>query len=48
MRPSRDGRRNVLDIARAVSAEYGSVDPNKVLAYFRVLKRAGLIELNEK
>ncbi|MGD8539834.1 MAG: DUF4910 domain-containing protein [Candidatus Aminicenantes bacterium] len=43
-----DGRRNVCDIARAVSAEYGSVDPNKVLAYFRVLKRAGLIELNEK
>jgi aminopeptidase-like protein len=43
-----DGQRSVLDISRAVSAEYGSVDLKKILAYFRVLKSAGLIHLNEK
>ena len=43
-----NGHRNVLDISRAVSAEYGPVDPNIVLAYFRLLERAELVMLNEK
>jgi hypothetical protein len=43
-----DGLRSVLDITRAVSAEYGPLDPNKVLSYFRVLERAELLELNDK
>ncbi|MGD9344823.1 MAG: DUF4910 domain-containing protein [Candidatus Aminicenantes bacterium] len=43
-----DGQRNVFDISRAVSAEFGPVDPNKILAYFRVLERAELLKLNAK
>lgn len=43
-----DGRRSLLDILRAVSAEYGPVDPNTVLAYFRVLEKADLIHLDAK
>jgi len=40
-----DGRRSVLDIARAVSAEYGPVDLEDVLSFFKLLQRAGLMEL---
>jgi len=38
-----DGKRSVLDIAKAVSAEYGPVDPEKVLAFFKVLEKAELL-----
>ncbi|UCE42719.1 MAG: DUF4910 domain-containing protein [Candidatus Aminicenantes bacterium] len=38
-----DGRRSVLDIAKAVSAEYGPVDPNTVLAFFKILEKAELL-----
>lgn len=40
--------RSVLDISNAVSAEYGPIDSNKVLAYFRVLERAKLLKFNAK
>jgi aminopeptidase-like protein len=43
-----DGHRSVLEITRAVSAEYGSLDPNRVLAFFRVLERAELLKLDAK
>jgi aminopeptidase YwaD len=38
-----DGKRSVLDIAKAVSAEYGPVDPQVVFAFFRVLEKAELL-----
>jgi aminopeptidase YwaD len=38
-----DGKRSVLSIAKAVSAEYGPVDPKGVLAFFKVLEKAELI-----
>jgi len=40
-----DGKRSVLEIAEAVSAEFGRVDPGSVLAFFRVLEKAGLVTL---
>lgn len=42
-----DGKRSVLDIAKAVSAEYGPVDPNKVLAFFKVLEKAELLSFKK-
>jgi aminopeptidase YwaD len=38
-----DGKRSVLDIVQAVSAEYGPVDPQMVYAFFKVLEKAELI-----
>jgi len=38
-----DGKRSVSEIAHAVSAEYGPVDPQMVYAFFEVLERAGLM-----
>jgi hypothetical protein len=38
-----DGKRSVLEIANAVSAEYGPVDVNIVFAFFKVLQRAELL-----
>jgi aminopeptidase-like protein len=38
-----DGKRSVLDISDALSAEFGPVDPNSVLAYFKVLEKAELL-----
>jgi hypothetical protein len=38
-----DGRRSVLDISNALSAELGPVDPNTVLAFFKVLEKAELL-----
>lgn len=38
-----DGKRSVWEIANAVSAEYGPIDPNKVLAFFKVLEKAELL-----
>jgi hypothetical protein len=38
-----DGKRSILDIANAVSAEYGPVDPNAILAFFLVLDKADLL-----
>lgn len=38
-----DGRRSVLDISNAISAEYGQVDPNRVFAFFKVLEKAELL-----
>jgi hypothetical protein len=43
-----DGQRTLLDILRAVSAEYGPLEPDKLLAYFRVLERAELVKFDEK
>jgi hypothetical protein len=38
-----DGKRSVWDIANAVSAEYGPVDPQAVYAFFKVLEKAELL-----
>lgn len=38
-----DGRRSVLDIADALSAEFGPVGPSEVLDFFKVLEKAGLL-----
>ena len=43
-----DGRRSVLAIAKAVSAEYGPVDLEDVFSFFRLLERAGLVELQKR
>lgn len=40
-----DGRRSILDIARAVSAEYRPVNMEDVYAFFTVLEKAELIKL---
>lgn len=40
-----DGRRSILDIARAVSAEYRPVNIEDVHAFFTVLEKAELIKL---
>jgi hypothetical protein len=42
-----DGRRSVLDISDALSAEFGPVDPGEVLDFFKVLERAELIAFKE-
>jgi aminopeptidase YwaD len=42
-----DGRRSVLDISDALSAEFGPVDPSEVLDFFKVLERAELITLKK-
>ncbi len=39
-----DGNRSVLDISKAVSAEYGPVDPLKIYAFFKVLEKAELLQ----
>jgi aminopeptidase-like protein len=38
-----DGKRSILDIAKAVSAEYGPVNPQAVLSFFEVLEKAQLL-----
>jgi hypothetical protein len=38
-----DGKRSVLDIAKAVSAEYGPVNPKSIYAFFKVLEKAQLL-----
>ncbi len=43
-----DGKRSLLDIANAVSAEYGPIEPQKFYDYFRVLEKAELVTLEEK
>jgi aminopeptidase YwaD len=43
-----DGRRSLLDICRAVFAEYGPVDLNTILAFFHGLERVELVQLNGK
>jgi aminopeptidase-like protein len=42
-----DGKRSVLDIADALSAEFGPVDPSEVMDFFKVLERAELITLTK-
>jgi hypothetical protein len=42
-----DGQRSVLEIAKAVSAEYGPLDAQNVLAFFKVLEKAGLVSLKQ-
>jgi aminopeptidase-like protein len=37
-----DGKRSVLDIVKAVSAEYGPVAPNDIMKFFAVMEKAGL------
>jgi len=40
-----DGERSLLEIALAVSAEYGPIEPQKIYDFFRVLEKAELIML---
>jgi len=42
-----DGYRSILDIQKAVSAEFGPVELQHVLSFFRVLERAGLVTLKK-
>ncbi len=42
-----DGYRSILDIKKAVSAEFGPVKLQDVLSFFRVLERAGLVTLKK-
>lgn len=42
-----DGYRSVLDIKKAVSAEFGPVKLQDVLTFFQVLERAGLVTLKK-
>jgi hypothetical protein len=41
-----DGKRNLLDIRNAVSAEYGPMDPTEVEEYFRFLEKAGVVTIS--
>lgn len=43
-----DGKHSVLDIARAVSAEYGPVNVVYVGEYFKLLEQAGLLKLESR
>ena len=43
-----DGRRTLLDIRDAVSAEYGPLPPADVEQYFRFLERLGVLSLNAR
>ena len=43
-----DGKRTVLDIARAVAAEFGPVAPNDILRFFMVLEKGGLLTLKRE
>ncbi|UCC38460.1 MAG: DUF4910 domain-containing protein [Candidatus Aminicenantes bacterium] len=43
-----DGQRSILDITRAVSAEYGQIDVQDVYDFFSVLEKAELVKLKAK
>lgn len=43
-----DGKRSILDIRNAISAEYGPQEIAKVMAFFRDLEKAGEFELKER
>jgi hypothetical protein len=43
-----DGKRSVLDIRDAVSAEFGPVEATKVPEYFRGLEKSGQVELKAR
>lgn len=43
-----DGKRSLLDIRDAVSAEYGPIDAADVEQYFRFLERAGVVSLKQE
>ncbi|MBI5083710.1 MAG: hypothetical protein HZB13_03815 [Acidobacteria bacterium] len=43
-----DGKRSVLDIRNAVSAEYGAQDTAKVLEFFRAGEKSGEFELVQR
>jgi hypothetical protein len=43
-----DGKRSILEIVNAVSAEYGSQKAQDVLDFFSVLEKAGLLKLTAK
>ncbi len=43
-----DGHRSLLNICKAVSAEYGPIDPKMIFSFFRVLEKAKLIQIHEK
>lgn len=43
-----DGKRSVRDIALAVSAEFGPVDPVHVEGFFKILERAGLVRMEKR
>jgi hypothetical protein len=36
-----DGKRSILEITRAVSAEYGPVEIQNVYDFFKILEKAG-------
>ena len=42
-----DGRRSILDIARAVAAEYGPQNIGDIAGFFDILAQAGLFTLNK-
>jgi hypothetical protein len=48
MRGFADGKRSVLDIRNAVSAEYGPLDLAKVMEFFRGLEKTGEFELTQR
>ena len=43
-----DGQRSILDIAKAVSAEYGRINVQDVYDFFSVLERAELVKFKKK
>jgi len=43
-----DGHRSLFDICKAVSAEYGPIDPKMIHSFFRVLERSELVQIHEK
>jgi len=42
-----DGRRSILDIRGAVSAEFGPVPLERVVAFFRAAEKAGVVTIAE-
>jgi len=43
-----DGQRSILDIAKAVSAEYGRINVQDVSDFFNVLEKAELIKFKKR
>jgi len=43
-----DGTRSILDIRGAVSAEFGPVPLERVVAFFRAAEKAGTMTITEK
>ena len=43
-----DGRRSILDIRVAVTAEYGPISVEALELYFRAFEKAGVLKIREK